>query len=150
VAGSGSPNVRVGAGEGEFALRFDEAPKIDSCLGSGTVAVIAALAFRRAAACAVEATNGPAVQSLRWTQPSPPAVSDFLEYSGTIPLRRPAEPPADRDFLEVGVRISVGLGEIDAQVTLLIEGMGLARWDPEPRAGGGQRSLFCCLLFFVV
>jgi hypothetical protein len=48
--------------------RFDEAAKLDSCLGSGTVAVIAIpLAFRRSAACAVEATNGPAVQSLTWT-----------------------------------------------------------------------------------
>jgi len=53
--------------------RFDEAPKLDGGLGSGTVAVIAIpLAFRRAAACAVEATNGPAVQSLTWTPPSPP------------------------------------------------------------------------------
>jgi hypothetical protein len=34
----------------------------------GTVPVIAIpLAFRRAAACAVKATNGPAVQSLIWT-----------------------------------------------------------------------------------
>jgi hypothetical protein len=33
------------------AQRFDEAPKLDSCLGSGTVRVIATpLAFRRAAA----------------------------------------------------------------------------------------------------
>jgi hypothetical protein len=36
------------------AQRFDEAPKPDSCLGSGTVPVIAIpLAFRRAAASAV-------------------------------------------------------------------------------------------------
>jgi hypothetical protein len=46
------------------AQRFDVAPKLYSCLGSATVAVIAIpLAFRRTAACAVEATNGPAVQS---------------------------------------------------------------------------------------
>jgi hypothetical protein len=42
--------------------RFDEAPKLDGGLGSGTVPVFTIpLAFRRAAACAVKATNGPAV-----------------------------------------------------------------------------------------
>ena len=35
-------------------------------LGSGTVPVIA-IPLVRAAACAMEATNGPAVQSLTWT-----------------------------------------------------------------------------------
>jgi hypothetical protein len=55
--------------------RFDEAPKLDGGLGSGTVAVIAIpLAFRRTAACAVEATNGPAVQSLTWTPPHRPRI----------------------------------------------------------------------------
>jgi hypothetical protein len=53
--------------------------------------------------------------------------------------------------LEVGVRISVRLGEIDVQVTLLIEGMGVARWDPELRARGGQHHLFVvCFFVFVL
>jgi hypothetical protein len=52
---------------------------------SAAVPVIAIpLAFRRAAACAVEATNGPAVQSLTWTPPPP---SDFL------PGKNRTEPP---------------------------------------------------------
>jgi len=50
--------------------RFDEAPKLDGGLGSGTVPVIAIpLAFRRTASRALEATNGPAVQSLTWISP---------------------------------------------------------------------------------
>jgi hypothetical protein len=43
---------------GRSAQRFDEAPKLDSRLGSGTVAVIAIpLAFRRAAACTVHSKS---------------------------------------------------------------------------------------------
>ena len=76
------------------------------------MAVIAIpLAFRRTASRAVEATNGPAVQSLTWT-----------------PLHRPifcwekieTEPPVDSDFLEnrnahlyrLGREIGAGNGSI--------------------------------------
>jgi hypothetical protein len=52
------------------AQRFDQAPKFDSGLGSGTVAAIAvSFALRRTASRAVEATNGPAVQRLTWASP---------------------------------------------------------------------------------
>jgi hypothetical protein len=54
-------------------LRRDISPS--GRLGSGTVSVIAIpLALGRAAARAMEATNGPAVQSLTWT----PTTVDFL------------------------------------------------------------------------
>jgi hypothetical protein len=48
-----------------------ELPDLDHFLRPAAVPVIIAipLAFRRAAACAVEATNGPAVQSLTWAPP---------------------------------------------------------------------------------
>jgi hypothetical protein len=50
-------------------LRRDISPS--GRLGLGTVPVIAIpLALGRAAACAVGATNGPAVQSLTWTSPT--------------------------------------------------------------------------------
>jgi hypothetical protein len=44
------------------------------------------LAFRRAAACAVKATNGPAVQSLTWTRP--PHGSIFLISQNRKPIDR--------------------------------------------------------------
>ena len=51
------------------AQRFDEAPKLDSCLGSGTVAVISIpLAFRRAAACTMHSAHLPPSHCRRTTR----------------------------------------------------------------------------------
>ena len=84
-------------------LRRDISPS--GRLGSGTVSVIAIpLAFRRAAACAVEATNGPAVQSLTWT----PTTVNFL----ILQKRKPAD---RRIFwiLENEKRISIDYTQIN-------------------------------------
>ena len=84
--------------------RFDEAPKLDGGLGSGKVAVIAIpLAFRRAAACAVEATNGPAVQKVTWYHHAEKSFSKNRNDHRSSEIF----PGTER-------RISAGVGKIDA------------------------------------
>ena len=81
-------------------------PKLDGGLGSGTAPVIAVqLALGRAAACAMEATNRPAVQSLTWT---PTTTVNFL----ILQKRK----PADRQIfwiLENEKRISIDYAQIN-------------------------------------
>jgi hypothetical protein len=67
------------------AQSFYELPDLDHFLRPAAVPVIAIpLTLRRTASRAVEATNGPAVQSLTWTSP-PPADVFCWEKIGTDP-----------------------------------------------------------------
>jgi hypothetical protein len=72
------------------AQRFYKVPDFDHFLCPAAVPVIPIpLAFRRAAACAVEATNGRAVQKPDMEiHPAPPSVSDFLELKNRKLIHR--------------------------------------------------------------